>query len=220
MRKIFIILGLIVLTFFVISCAPSKIVAGEAVRTKAAALTIKPTCTETDLGTPFQEEYVPGMITFTDSTKNGNSFDQFYHSEKDYCKDNDFLIEYSCKNYNFNTVSISSTVYKAFFCKAGCDASLGACKVDPTALPPVPFFCTDSDGKNIHTLGTTVGYDSSGKKILKVEDFCSAIYGGEEVPSGAFVAELTCNAKSKLHSYSFECPKGEWCYGGVCTIKK
>ncbi|MBI5392344.1 hypothetical protein HZA96_00610 [Candidatus Woesearchaeota archaeon] len=183
---------------------------------------VKPICKETDVDKPLKEEFVAGEITFTNLKNNGESFQD---TKKDYCKDNKFLIEYSCKDYKYkgSSVSISSTVYHAVYCENGCNQQQGVCNVGSDSGQQEQL-CIDDDGKNIHNKGSVYGKyylsesPSSDEEIVfsTQYDTCSKVESGAEFPDGKYVAENECDKNDFIHTYYYKCPETEWCYDGEC----
>jgi len=79
--------------------------------------------------------------------------------------------------------------------------------------------CTDPDGSDIYTQGTSTGLDSYGTSIISVTDFCSNASSGPELPGGKWVVEEQCDPDGKIHGYYYECPTGYWCSFGECVYR-
>lgn len=93
--------------------------------------------------------------------------------------------------------------------------------------PDSDFVCKDTDssvpyeaGRDIYTQGTIRGLDYYKQKIVLSKDYCTEIYGGAQTNSGAWVAEETCDAEQRAHTYYYECPRGSYCRNGACQYQQ
>ena len=128
--------------------------------------------------------YKKGYVMVTDSSLPNES--PYYY---DTCYDGNTVVETLCKDAQ----TYGSQAEK---CPQGYSCSGGAC-VKPTPIP-TEVKCTDSDGKNIYTKGTTKGYDDSKSQVIISEDYCAEKSGGAQVKEGAYVVEELCGAEEKV----------------------
>ncbi len=91
----------------------------------------------------------------------------------------------------------------------------------PTPTPtPTRSVCTDSDGADIYTKGTTTGWDYYKKIIISDSDSCTDYDGGAPKDSGQWVIENQCDEEGRVHTYYYKCPAGYWCEDGRCVLNE
>lgn len=138
-KREFILIGIlgiliILITVFFISInssAEGNDFTGKAINIKQKI--VKPLCTDTDMKA-IDERYQKGTITFIEAAKQGQRAQK--KTVSDNCKDQNTLLEYSCRSPN---------KIKEIFCQYGCNE--GACNLPPSSKQ-ISLLDNDKDGIN------------------------------------------------------------------------
>ncbi len=170
--------------------AESGAVAGLAIQTKPQITYVK--CADTDGNDPYTRGTVTGSYRVNGKLRNYRDTDSCWNN-------NQYVIEFTC-------VDDQKPEKVPTRCPAGCKN--GAC---------VLVECTDSDGSDLSTRGTTTGLNSDRTAIITSQDYCTEILTGPQTESGPFVAEGQCLPDGRNNAYHTACPSGTTCQNGACV---
>ncbi len=169
-------------------------VAGQAINAKIQISYVK--CKDTDGNDPYTKGTITGSYRINGRLKNYRDTDSCWNN-------NEYVVEFIC-------VDDKKPEKVMVLCPAGCKN--GAC---------VPVECTDSDGNDLSTRGTTTGLNSDRTAIITTQDYCAETVTGPQTESGSlFVVEGQCLPDGRNNGFHTVCPEGQTCQDGACVTSQ